>query len=109
VTNVQKKAEAEIKTITEKTVARLKVLQDRLCRDWGTDVYTSDSHLATTAVHAGVLRVAQKGIVTLTILPGQASYEATTRNGVTSYAWGGWGISFKVERVLAPAAAGAKK
>src|SRR5205823_327084 len=41
---------------------------------WGTDVYTSDSHLAATAVHAGVLRVGEKGIVKVTILPGQDNY-----------------------------------
>jgi hypothetical protein len=68
---------------------------------WGTDVYTSDSHLATTAVHAGALRVGQKGILKATILPGQNSYPSTTRNGVTSSAYGQWGVSFKVERLVA--------
>jgi hypothetical protein len=67
---------------------------------WGTDVYTTDSHLATSAVHAGVLRVGQEGIVKVTVLPGQQNYPSTTRNGVTSSYWGRWGVSFKVERVL---------
>jgi hypothetical protein len=67
---------------------------------WGTDVYTTDSHLAATAVHAGVLRVGQKGYVKVTILPGQNSYPSSTRNGITSQPWGFWGVSFKVERVI---------
>ena len=76
---------------------------------WGTDVYTTDSHLAATAIHAGVLRLGQKGIVKVTILPGQASYESTTRNGVTSQPWSNWGVSFKVERVTGLAGAASKE
>jgi hypothetical protein len=66
---------------------------------WGTDVYTIDSHVGASAVHAGVLRDGQKGVVKVTILKGQANYPSTTRNGVTSYPWGAWGVSFKVERL----------
>jgi hypothetical protein len=76
---------------------------------WGTDVYTTDSHLATSAVHAGVLRVGQKGIVKVTVLPGLDNYMATTRNGVTSQPWGNWGVSFKVERAFGIAAAPPKE
>jgi hypothetical protein len=76
---------------------------------WGTDVYTSDSHLAATAVHAGVLRAGQKGIVKVTILPGQNSYPSTTRNGITSHPWNWWGVSFKVERVIGVVKAPAKE
>jgi hypothetical protein len=66
---------------------------------YGTDVYTTGSHLGMAAVHTGILKEGQKGIVKVTILPGQANYVATTRNGVTSYGYGAWGVSFKVERV----------
>jgi hypothetical protein len=66
---------------------------------YGTDVYTTGSHLGMAAVHCGLLRPRQKGIVKVTILPGQAEYAATTRNGVTSIAYGKWDVSFKVERV----------
>jgi hypothetical protein len=64
---------------------------------WGTDVYTDDSALATAAVHAGVLTVGQKGVVKVTILPGQDSYTSSTRNGVTSGSWGNWHGSYRVE------------
>ena len=55
---------------------------------WGTDVYTSDSTLATAAVHAGVLQPGQTAVVKVTILPGQSAYQGSTRNGVTSSSYG---------------------
>ncbi|MBW1809492.1 MAG: hypothetical protein JRJ87_14950 [Deltaproteobacteria bacterium] len=65
---------------------------------WGTEVYTSDSHLATAAVHSGILEPGQKGIVKVRILRGQKSYQASTAHGVTSRAWGAWNVSFTIER-----------
>jgi hypothetical protein len=65
---------------------------------YGTDVYTSDSSLATAAVHSNVLKVGEKGIVRVTILPGQSHYVSSWRNGITSSAYGQWHTSFKVER-----------
>lgn len=61
---------------------------------WGTDVYTDDSSVARAAVHAGVIAVGETKTVTVTILAGQSSYPASTRNGVTTSSWGGWGGSF---------------
>jgi hypothetical protein len=66
---------------------------------WGTDVYTDDSTLARAAVHAGALEVGQKGIVRVTVLPGQAGYVSSTRHGVSSGSWGKWVGSFRVEPV----------
>ena len=65
---------------------------------WGTEVYTSDSHLATAAVHAGILDPGQTGIVKVRILRGQKSYQASTAHGVTSRAWGAWNVGFTIER-----------
>jgi hypothetical protein len=64
---------------------------------WGTDIYTDDSSLAAAAVHAGVLTVGQKGVVRVTILPGQAAYAGSVRHGVTSGSWASWPGSFRVE------------
>lgn len=64
---------------------------------WGTEVYTTDSYLGAAAVHAGLLKPGQKGVVKVRILPGQKSYAASTRNGVTSQSWGPWGVSFTFE------------
>jgi LCCL domain len=66
---------------------------------WGTDVYTSDSTLATAAVHAGVLRPEQKGIVKVTLLKTDTSFEGSTRNGVMSYPWSSWPMGYRVEPV----------
>jgi hypothetical protein len=64
---------------------------------WGTDVYTDDSDLAAAAVHAGVLKDGQKGVVKVTVLAGQPTYTGSTRNGVTSSDYGTHPGSFKVE------------
>ena len=68
---------------------------------WGDEVYTSDSHLGTAAVHTGVLKPGQKGMVKVRVLPGQDSYRSSTQFGITSAAYGAWGISFTVESVRA--------
>ena len=55
---------------------------------WGTTTYTDDSALETAAVHAGLLRPGQTGIVKVRPLPGQDRYDATSQNGVQSLAYG---------------------
>jgi hypothetical protein len=65
---------------------------------YGSDVYVPGSTLAMVAVHAGVLKEGQRGVVKVTILPGQQTYAAVTRNGITSNAYGASTGSFKVER-----------
>lgn len=61
---------------------------------WGTDVYTDDSSVAAAAVHAGVLAIGETKTVTVTILAGQNSYAASTRNGISASTWGSWGGSY---------------
>jgi hypothetical protein len=51
---------------------------------WGTDVYTTDSALAVAAVHAGVLRPGQAGVVKVIIVGPHPAFMASTRNGITS-------------------------
>jgi hypothetical protein len=63
---------------------------------WGTDVYTTDSLLASAAVHAGAIKNQKTGIVKVTILPGQQSYQGTVRNGVASQPWQSYPTSFTV-------------
>jgi len=65
---------------------------------WGAEVYTAHSVLAATAVHAGVLKEGQTGVVKVTILPGRSNYPGMTRNGITSYALGQFSVSYRVER-----------
>ena len=68
---------------------------------WGTGVYTADSDLSTAAVHAGVLKSGQTGVIRVTLLPGQNQYPNSTRNGVTSSTWGNYSASYRVSRSVA--------
>ena len=61
---------------------------------WGNEIYTDDSTVARAAVHAGVVGVGETKTVTVTILGGQTTYGASTRNGVTSASWGAWPGSY---------------
>lgn len=63
---------------------------------WGSGPYTSDSNICHAAIHSGVLTAERGGLVTVYSAPGQDSYAASTRNGVTTMAWGGYGSSFTV-------------
>lgn len=54
---------------------------------YGTDVYTADSFLAMAAVHAGVLRPGQTGVVRVKIVAPPVAFPGSTRNGVTSTAY----------------------
>src|SRR6185437_10054008 len=65
---------------------------------WGSGTYTDDSQLGAAAVHAGILRPGEEGIVTVQILPGQAHYEASERNGITTEPYGEWQGSFRFEQ-----------
>jgi hypothetical protein len=57
-------------------------------RVWGTDVYTTDSTLAAVAVHAGILKPGQNGVVRVMIVAPHPAFRGTTRNGVTSFGYG---------------------
>lgn len=61
---------------------------------WGTDVYTNDSSICTSAVHSGLISFQAGGSVTIEIRQGQSSYTGSTRNGVTSKGYGSWNGSF---------------
>jgi hypothetical protein len=64
---------------------------------WGTGVYTDDSSLATAAVHAGIVKVGQKAVVKVTILPGEQQYTGSDHNGIISNNWGDWLGSYRIE------------
>jgi hypothetical protein len=63
---------------------------------WGTDVYTSDSSLEAAAVHAGVLRPGQTGVVRVTIVAPPPVFGGSTRNGVTSMPFNGFPGAYKI-------------
>jgi hypothetical protein len=65
---------------------------------WGTDVYTTDSQLATVAVHAGVLKAGQTGVVKVTILASPQAFTGSSRNDVTSNPYGPYTAAYKVRK-----------
>jgi hypothetical protein len=65
---------------------------------WGTDIYTDDSSIGAAAVHAGILKVGEKGVVKVTLLGAKDSFQGSARNGITSESFGPWPGSFKIER-----------
>lgn len=65
---------------------------------WGSDIYTSDSVLATACVHAGLLRPGETGVVKVTMVPPIPVFQGLTRHGVTSQPWTtGWAGAYRVE------------
>ncbi|PQO22031.1 hypothetical protein C2I36_15205 [Rhodobacteraceae bacterium WD3A24] len=63
---------------------------------WGTGIYTDDTALSVAAVHAGVLRPGQTGVIAVEVLPGQPSYTGTVRNGISSNSYGSWQGSYRI-------------
>src|SRR5262245_17253893 len=66
---------------------------------WGSDVYTSDSTIAKAAVHAGVLKVGETGVVKVTLVAPPPTFQGGTRNGVTSSPYGAYPGAYTVEKV----------
>jgi hypothetical protein len=67
---------------------------------WGTDTYTADSRLAAAAIHAGVLREGERGLVRVTLLDGDGlTYEGSTRHGLQTYDYANYPVAYRVERV----------
>ena len=64
---------------------------------WGSEIYTCDSNLSKAAVHAGVLKVGQRGIVKVTILRSPNEHVGSIANGIASANWGPFAASYTVE------------
>jgi LCCL domain len=65
---------------------------------WGTGVYTSDSTLATAAVHAGILQPGQTGVVKVRIVVPPPAFTGTTSNGVTTSDYGPFQGAYEIIR-----------
>jgi hypothetical protein len=66
---------------------------------WGSDVYTSDSTLASTAVHAGVLRPGERGVVRVTFVDTlNVAFTGSERNGIWSESYGPWPYGYRIAR-----------
>lgn len=65
---------------------------------WGVGPYTSDSDPSVAAVHDGIVKPGERAELTIEIMPGRPSYESSTRNGVTTQAYGSWSPSYRFAR-----------
>lgn len=63
---------------------------------WGTGIYTTDSQLATAAVHAGALKIGQTKVVRVMIVPPPPAFAGSTQNGITSSPYGAYPGAFQV-------------
>jgi len=63
---------------------------------WGTDIYTLDSHLGTAAVHAGVLKSGQTGVVKIKILLSPPNFVGSMRNGVSTADFGAFPGAYQI-------------
>jgi hypothetical protein len=66
---------------------------------WGTDIYTRDSVMGAAAVHAGLLKPGETAVLRFVIAPALASYQGTTRNGVTTSDYGAYPECWKVSAI----------
>jgi hypothetical protein len=64
---------------------------------WGTDVYTLDSALSVVAVHAGILKPGQTGLMRVTLIGKVQGFLASTKNGIVSSGYGP-SAGFRVNR-----------
>jgi LCCL domain len=55
---------------------------------WGTDQYTLDSSLAIAAVHAGILKPGETGVVRVKIVQSPLQFISSIRNGIQSHPYG---------------------
>jgi len=66
---------------------------------WGTDVYTGDSALATSAVHAGAVKPGETSVVRVTVVTPLSQYQGSVRNGVESHDFGIYRTAYRVDPV----------
>lgn len=64
---------------------------------WGSDIYADDSSICVAARHAGAYDGEQPATITIEFLPGQKGYKGSTQHGVTSFHWGTWPRSFRIQ------------
>lgn len=66
---------------------------------WGDGIYIEGSSICAAGVHAGAITLADGGLVTIEILPGEPEYPGSTANGITTETFptaGQFDASFRV-------------
>jgi LCCL domain len=66
---------------------------------WGTDNYTSDSHLGSAALHSGALELGEEGVVRVTMIDmSRMTIGGSMRHGVMSHDWSTYPVGYRVVR-----------
>ena len=66
---------------------------------WGSGMHTTDSHLATAAVHGGALKIGETGVLRVEIVQSPAQFTGSTKNGVSTHGFSQYPAAYKVTRV----------
>jgi len=66
---------------------------------WGTGVFTTDTSLASAAVHAGALKLGEAGVVKVTIVPSPPQFNGSLQNGINSHSYPQYTAAFKIAKV----------
>lgn len=66
---------------------------------WGTDVYTGDSEMAAAAVHAGLLKPEETGVLRVVVVEPPPRFSGCLRNGVTSHDFERFGSAYRLEAI----------
>ena len=65
---------------------------------YGTDVYTTDSPLASVAVHMGLLKPGETGVLIATVVPSPPMFVGSSRNGLTSSGWSQYPAAYTLRK-----------
>jgi hypothetical protein len=65
---------------------------------WGTGTYTTDSNLAAAAVHTGVLKMGETGVVQVKIVASPAAFAGSVQNGLGSSGFGPYPAAYEVSK-----------
>lgn len=66
---------------------------------YGTDVYTTDTSIATAAVHMGLLKPGETGVLIATVVASPPAFHSTVRNGISSSPWGVYAAGYTLRKV----------
>lgn len=65
---------------------------------WGTGTYTTDSNLAAAAVHSGILKMGETGIVQVKVIASPPSFAGSVQNGLASSGYGVYGGAYEISK-----------
>jgi hypothetical protein len=65
---------------------------------WGTGTYTTDSSLAAAAVHSGLLKMGETGIVQVKMIPSPPSFAGSAQHGLMSSGYGVYGGAYEISK-----------